>query len=446
MAGGSAEQDRSLPRSSPQHSLDRCIMSSNDIEKGSENASGGYIDRLRSFKPNVRLYLLFVLLTTFNVGIYSVIFNLYILRLGLREDSLGLILSLSSISVGLFAIPSAFVCDRWGAKRTLLLSYAILSASLIFLYSSTSMLILPLASTMHGIALSLSLVIGATFLVENSTPYERMHLFSMYYVIYTLSMLSGNLIGGFLPDLLTDLLLLERGGVDAYRLTLYFSLSATILSILPLWYIKDDNPRQNELRRQLSTYRSAMRNGSVQRMILIFALIGLGMGTALPFFNVYFDQVLKASTAQIGMIFSSTQLIMMAGYCLVPILTGRMGKITMASLVQMASVPFLLIFAFASSIVVAAFGYTMRYLLMNLANPVLNSHKLEIVPPEERPMINSLTWTACYLFVGAGTYAGGIMMAGGHNQMPFLITGALYALTAFLFYAFFGRDSSIRMD
>ena len=57
-------------------------MSSNDIEKGSENASGGYIDRLRSFKPNVRLYLLFVLLTTFNVGIYSVIFNLYILRLG----------------------------------------------------------------------------------------------------------------------------------------------------------------------------------------------------------------------------------------------------------------------------------------------------------------------------------------------------------------------------
>jgi len=48
--------------------------------------------------------------------------------------------------------------------------------------------------------------------------------------------------------------------------------------------------------------------------------------------------------------------------------------------------------------------------------------------------------------VGAGTYAGVIMMAGGHNQMPFLITGALYALTAFLFYAFLGRDSSIRMD
>lgn len=33
------------------------------------------------------------------------------------------------------------------------------------------------------------------------------------------------------------------------------------------------------------------------------------------------------------------------------------------------------------------------------------------------------------------------MMAGGHNQMPFLITGALYALTAFLFYAFLGRNS-----
>jgi hypothetical protein len=74
-------------------------------------------------------------------------------------------------------------------------------------------------------------------------------------------------------------------------------------------------------------------------------------------------------------------------------------------LVQTASAPFPLIFAFASSIDVAIFGDTMRYLLMNLANPVLKSCKREIVPPGERPKINSLTWTACYLFVGAGVCA-----------------------------------------
>ena len=81
-----------------------------------------------------------------------------------------------------------------------------------------------------------------------------------------------------------------------------------------------------------------------------------------------------------------------------------------------------------------------------MESPVLNSFKLEIVPPEERPIINSLSWTACYLFVGAGTYVACLMMAGGHRQMPFLITAALYALMAFLFYAFYGRDSSIRTD
>jgi MFS family permease len=417
-------------------------MKTDDIDKNSGEASS-YIARMRSFSRNARLYLLFVLLTTFNVGIYGVIFNLYILRLGFREDFLGLILSLSSASIGLFAIPAAFVCDRWGPKRTLLLSYAILSASLLLLYTATSQEILVVASTAQGIALSLSLVTGATFMVENSTAYERMHLFSLYYVVYTLSMLSGNLIGGLLPGLLEGVLSSETGAVMAYRLTLYLSLVATMLSFLPLVYIKDRCPKEKAAEKQLSIYRSVILDKNVRRMVLVFCLIGLGWGTSLPYFNVYFDLVLGASTAQIGIIFSLSQLIMAAGYFLVPMLTSRMGKILMASVVQAVSIPFLLIFAFTSSILVAAFGYVMRYLLMNMANPVLNSYKLEIVKSEQRPIINSLTWMACYTFAGIGTYAGGVMMAKGLSSPPFLITSVLYALTALLYYAYFRQVEEI---
>ncbi|NPV61259.1 MAG: MFS transporter [Methanotrichaceae archaeon] len=417
-------------------------MKTGDIDKGTGRSSG-YISRVKSFSQNARLYLLFVLLTTFNVGIYGVIFNLYILRLGFREDFLGLILSLSSVSVGLFAIPAAFICDRWGPKRTLLLSYAILSVSLLVLYTATTQEILVIASTAQGIALSLSLVTGATFMVENSSAYERMHLFSLYYVVYTLSMLLGNLIGGLLPSLLAGVLSSEQGDVMAYRLTLYLSLAATLLSVLPLCYIKGGKPKEKAAEKQLSIYRSVIREENVRRMVLVFCLIGLGWGTSLPYFNVYFDQVLGASTAQIGTIFSLSQLVMAAGYFLVPVLTGRMGKILMASVVQAVSIPFLLVFAFTSSIIVAAFGYVMRYLLMNMANPVLNSYKLEIVASEQRPIINSLSWMACYTFAGIGTYAGGIMMAGGWYCLPFLVTSAIYAATALLFYAYFRRVEEI---
>jgi len=94
--------------------------------------SNGYLARLKSFSHNARQYLLFVFLTTLNQGIYGVIFNLYILSLGFREDFLGLILSLSSASIGLFAIPAALICDRLGRKNTLLLSSVLYTLSLIF--------------------------------------------------------------------------------------------------------------------------------------------------------------------------------------------------------------------------------------------------------------------------------------------------------------------------
>jgi predicted MFS family arabinose efflux permease len=172
-------------------------------------------------------------------------------------------------------------------------------------------------------------------------------------------------------------------------------------------------------------------------MILFYCLFGIGWGTSLPYFNVYFDIVLGANANQIGLIFSLSQLVMMAGYFLVPMLTEKLGKIRLASTVQALSIPFLLVFTFSSSMAVAAFGYVMRYMLMNMANPILNSFKLEIVTANQRSVMNSITWMACYTFVGFGTYAGGMMMAGGQNAMPFLTTSILYALTAGLYYMYF---------
>jgi MFS family permease len=378
------------------------------------------------------------------VGIYGVIFNLYILSLGLREDFLGLILSLSSVSIGLFAIPAAFICDRFGRKNTLLLSSSLLTLSLLFLYNTASKELLVVFSIAYGMASALSLVTGATFLLENSTSYERMHLFSMYYIIYTFSTLSGNMIGGFLPSILSnlspELSILEAGGSIAYRLTLYVSLAATIISLLPLAYIEEKTSLEKVgMSERFRIYKSICRSKIVRRMFLFYCLFGIGWGTSLPYFNVYFDIILGASANQIGMIFSLSQLVMMAGYFFVPMLTEKLGKIRLASAVQILSIPFLLIFTFSSSLTVAAFGYIMRYTLMNMANPILNSFKLEIVRAEERSIINSVMWMACYTFVGIGTYAGGLMMAEEKLSMPFLVTAIFYALTAVLYFVFFNK-------
>jgi len=261
----------------------------------------------------------------------------------------------------------------------------------------------------------------------------------MYYIIYTVSILSGNMVGGFLPGMLAGMLSFEPGGAMSYRLTLYVSLAATILSLLPLSYIKEKSSTKNANISHLKVYRSIFQSKTACQMIFIYCLYGIGWGVSLPYFNVYFDTILGANTSQIGIIFSVSQLTMVIGYFLVPLLTEKLGKIRLASMVQVLSIPFLLMFTFTSSVLVAALGYVMRWLLMNMANPVLNSFKLEIVSNEQRPTMNSLTWMACYTFVGIGTYAGGLLMASGQNALPFLITSVFYGITAILYYVYFNE-------
>lgn len=407
-------------------------------------AGSGYASKLRRFNPNARKYLLFVFLTTLNAGIYGVIFNLYILRLGFGEDFLGLILSISATSMGLFSIPAAFVCDRLGRKRTLLLSSVLSAISLFFLYNTTTPELLVLFSLASGMASALGLVTGSTFLLENSTKEERMYLFSMSSLIYTFSLLSGNMLGGFLPDILADLISAQSGSAISYRLTLYVSLVATVASLLPLAYVAEKNSEENNgIRGQLNIYRSIFKSKVIRQMTLFYCLYGVGWGTSLPYFNVYFDTVLGASANQIGIFFSVSQIFMILGYFLVPVLTERTGKVRLVSIVQILSIPFLLMFVLTNNLLIAVVGFVMRYMLMNMANPILNSFKLEIVQPEERSMINSIMWMACYTFVGIGNYAGGLMMAKGDSRMPFMVTGLFYAATAVFYYICFNKLEEI---
>lgn len=407
-------------------------------------AGSGYASKLRRFNPNARKYLLFVFLTTLNAGIYGVIFNLYILRLGFGEDFLGLILSISATSMGLFSIPAAFVCDRLGRKRTLLLSSVLSAISLFFLYNTTTPELLVLFSLASGMASALGLVTGSTFLLENSTKEERMYLFSMSSLIYTFSLLSGNMLGGFLPDILADLISAQSGSAISYRLTLYVSLVATVASLLPLAYVAEKNSEENnDIRGQLHIYRSIFKSKVIRQMTLFYCLYGIGWGTSLPYFNVYFDTVLGASANQIGIIFSVSQVFMILGYFLVPVLTERTGKVRLVAIVQILSIPFLLMFVLTNNLLIAVVGFVMRYMIMNMANPILNSFKLEIVQPEERSMINSIMWMACYTFVGIGNYVGGLMMAKGDSRMPFMVTGLFYAATAVFYYICFNKLEEI---
>lgn len=399
-------------------------------------SANNYFSRIKEFSPNARMFLTYVFLISLNLGVYKVIFNLYILRLGYTEDFLGLILSLTSISTGVFSIPSAMICDRIGRKKTLLMSCLLLALSLVFLYNTTVKELLLFFSILYGASSALNIVTGSTFMLENSGSFERMHLFSMYQVIYTAATMAGNLIGGAFPGILAKFTEMDPSGSLAYRITLLLSLMTIVISFLPLLKIKEKEIFVHNSKRSY-VFKTLLRSDIILKMMLVYSFVGLGWGLALPYFNVYLDVMLNAGSGEIGVIFSLAEVLMMIALLFLPAFTERFGKVPVVSLVQLLSIPFLVLFISSSILPVVGFAYIMRSTLMNLANPVMNSFKLEIVTEEQRATVNSIMWMTCYTFVGVGTYAGGHILAVGDYKLPFIITCGMYAAAAILYYVYF---------
>jgi MFS family permease len=397
------------------------------------------MSRVRQFTPNARKFLAFQFFLALNTGIYGVIFNLYLLKLGYHEDFMGLLLGVIFVSAGLLALPAAMVCDRIGRRKTLLLSSALMVLSLALLYTITTGEMLIFASVLDGIATGAMAVASSPFMAENSSRDERIHLFSMNSVVMMSSSVLGSLAGGILPGWFAGLAGENIESVLPYRFTLYLSLAAVLLTIVPLLLIKEKNRPLLDRKERFSLVARVIRSPNVQRLVFVNMLIGIGAGMVVPFFNVYFYKVLQSTTGEIGLIFSVGQIVMVAGLLIIPMLVGRFGKVRTIALTELLSIPFLILIALTMNIYLAAVGYIMRMTLMNMANPAISSFNMEIVAEQERATVSSLTQTGWYLLYAISTFISGIMMSRGSYLLPFLITCVVYVIAAVAYYVFFLR-------
>ena len=81
-----------------------------------------YSSRVRAFRPNARYYLLSVMITGAAMGVYRLLFNFYVLSLGYDEALLGNLVTVSSLTALLAALPMGYLADIIGRKASLVLS------------------------------------------------------------------------------------------------------------------------------------------------------------------------------------------------------------------------------------------------------------------------------------------------------------------------------------
>ncbi len=401
--------------------------------------TNNYLQALKNFSTNARMYLAFNFLVSLYVGIANVIFNLYIIKLGYNEQFIGLIVSVTMIATALFAFPAAQLCDRIGSKKSLLLSGILSAAVMLLLYILTSQEWLLILSLLSGIFSTVPTIIAAPFMVENSTPEDRIYLFSFNFATFVVATVIGMAIGGYLPQIWTSLFGVASSSIVSYRYTLYASLIVAIISVIPLVFLKERKKVCVEVPKYKEMILELAKSSTVKRLVTISCLIGFGAGLIVPFFNVYFNKMLSATPGQIGIIFALAQASMAVGAMAVPYMVGKIGKVKTVSLTYFLSIPFLVVLAISTNLYIAGAAYIMRMLFMNMSSPISNSFSMEIVPSEEMASVSSLTSMGNFLAIAISSYIAGVLMTYGSYLLPYMATCVFYLAASLLYFKFFRR-------
>lgn len=398
-----------------------------------------YADKVRTFSRNARLYLLNVVIVGAAMGIFRLLFNFYVLSLGYNEALLGRLITVSSLTALLAALPMGYLADLIGRKRSLLLSGTLMSVSImaIVLWPSEGMLYG--MNVVSGIGQSLGAVTMAPFLMENSGDKERTYLFSFSSGLQMAMASVGNWVGGYLPTWIGTTRGVPPISSEAYAGALMVVSLAVAVGLIPLALLRTPRLQISE-KSVFAPVAYASKNPTLLgKLILPMLITSIGAGLIMPFMNVFFRQVHNQPDPVIGSLFAWGSLAMGLGLLLAPPLADRMGKIQLVVVTQSLSIPFLIIMGFSPLFWMSAFAYYIRLSLMNMSGPVYQTFVMEHVEPSARATVASLVsmaWNFGWAF--SPTVSGYLQVQYGFGP-SFLGTIILYIVSTLMYYVFFLR-------
>jgi len=398
-----------------------------------------YAARVRAFQPNARLYLLNVVILGAAMGVFRLLFNFYVLSLGYNEAFVGNLITASSLTALIAALPMGYLADLLGRKNALILSTALLGASTVGMVLWPSQGALYALNVLSGLAQSLMGVTMAPFMMENSREHERTYLFSFSSGLQMAMASVGNWIGGYLPTWVAQAGGLSPTGSQAYGGALLAVGLSVFLGVLPLAWMRLPRLERGERSVFAPLSYAARQPVLLGKLILPMLITSIGAGLIMPFMNVFFRVVHNQPDPVIGSLFAWGSLAMGLGLLVAPPLAERMGKIQLVVITQGLSIPFLILLGFSPVFWVGALSYYVRLALMNMSAPVYQTFVMEQVEPGARATVASLesmAWNFGWAF--SPTISGYLQVRYGFGP-PFLGTIVLYVISVFLYWAFFWR-------
>lgn len=448
---------------------------------------GDFIAAWPLFSANARRFLLSATLAGFAYsGVYFLLANLFLVRLGYEESFIGVFIATGAASFALFSLPAGIAGRRWGPRACMLGGYVFLILGLVMLSLAA---IVPAAWRSIWLLSCCALrEFGNAFYIINANPFlmdvtgtpERRFVFAARGAVVPLAGFLGSLAGGILPAWAAAIL--DRADTDPVTFMLPLLVGGAIL--IPGWLAllrttdsaasttgeatdgsplaAPDEPADaiaaprpgvsDPMRSPAPTVRDLVgsqeepvRSGTPAPgpgfpLAPILTMVGVGllyiasMAVAMSFFNLYMDQVLAVETARIGTVLAMGQLFAApAGLMLAP-LSARFGYARTFALSALGVGLGALLMGISTSWVVASVGAVTITTLSAIAFPAITVYQQELVLPEWRPVMSGAYMMSVALSWSALASGGGYFIAAAGYRQLFLLGSVLTLAGVVLFW------------
>jgi MFS family permease len=400
-----------------------------------------YIRHARQFSRNARLYLSSQILAGVGSGIFSLLFNLYLVRLGYHEDFIGQVAGLTTLATGLVCLPAGLIGDRLGRRNSLLLGGIIVPLAYLGEVVVQQAQAILAFGVLAGAGMAFVMISMSPFMAENSSPDERSYLFSANFALSTLFGMLGSFTGGILPALFGRALGQGLESAVPYQVALLVAVALFAVAALPFYFLRSDSHPAAMM--DVSMPDVSMKQSDIQRRVAGFVavnvLVGIAGGVILPFFNVFFLREYHLSSESVGLIFGISLALIGIAALLAPAVVRRVDKVSIITLGHFSATPFLIVLSLMGNVWLAVGAYWGRNVAMNMLNPVWGAFAMEMVPRRLRATLSGINNTAWNMTWAISSTVGGFLILSLGYQKVFLFSALMYAVAGAVFFLSFRR-------
>jgi MFS family permease len=296
----------------------------------------------------------------------SLAFSLYLAALHIQIINIGIVAAVAMLFMVFLTISLGLIGDRHGYRIEMLCSEFVALAGAVIIGVSSAPLYIMAGMVIAGIGGGAGGMRGAfspgtnAFIANNySDQKDRIRRYSHITLVGSIAAIGGSILFASVSPLSRFI-----GLLGAYRILFLVSAVMLVASLVSISMLTEEKRPKKTTKVMKS---SSMRYSA--RVIVVNVMGGMGIGLAIPLLPLWLALSYRATSLDIGIIFTALYLAVALGSYLSSKIAHRLRVLNVASYTRLLSGALLFAMAFSPTLIIAALLYLLRGVLAGFGSP-----------------------------------------------------------------------------